>query len=173
MYFTPCNNWGLNKLLHLQGMHNNSVAISFGLWQTLLRRLGGRTSSPDMLLSLLSNLFVWMWFEINREWMVSCAHGTIWPWRHMPMVPYTHGAIYPCAHGAIFPCSVCIQCKSIVGGFTFTTNWSFNQSIKIYIAPLKDPYSEALPTQAKRKRTVHECKEDSRNPQRVLLFCAL
>jgi len=26
--------------------------------------------------------------------------------------------------------------------------------MKIYIAPLKDPYSEALPTQAKRKRTV-------------------
>jgi len=25
-----------------------------------------------------------------------------------------------------------------------------NQSMKIYIAPLKDPYSEALPTQAKR-----------------------
>src|SRR6218665_3038347 len=29
-----------------------------------------------------------------------------------------------------------------------------NQSIKIYIAPLQDPYSEALQTQAKRKRTV-------------------
>ena len=29
-----------------------------------------------------------------------------------------------------------------------------NQSIKIYIAPLQDTYSEALPTQAKRKRTV-------------------
>ena len=28
------------------------------------------------------------------------------------------------------------------------------QSIKIYIAPLQDPYLEALPTQAKRKRTV-------------------
>ena len=28
------------------------------------------------------------------------------------------------------------------------------QSIKIYIAPLQDPYSEALPTQAKQKRTV-------------------
>jgi len=27
------------------------------------------------------------------------------------------------------------------------------QSIKIYIAPLQDTYSEALPTQAKRKRT--------------------
>jgi len=25
-----------------------------------------------------------------------------------------------------------------------------NQSIKIYIAPLQEPYSEALPTQAKR-----------------------
>jgi len=30
----------------------------------------------------------------------------------------------------------------------------FIQSIKIYIAPLQGPYSEALPTQAKRKRTV-------------------
>lgn len=31
--------------------------------------------------------------------------------------------------------------------------WSFiNQSIKICIAPLKHPYSETLPTQAKRKR---------------------
>ena len=29
-----------------------------------------------------------------------------------------------------------------------------NQSINIYIAPLQDTYSEALPTQAKRKRTV-------------------
>jgi len=29
-----------------------------------------------------------------------------------------------------------------------------NQSIKIYIAPFKDPYPEALQTQAKRKRTV-------------------
>ena len=29
-----------------------------------------------------------------------------------------------------------------------------NQSVKIYIAPLQDTYSEALPTQAKRKRTV-------------------
>ena len=29
-----------------------------------------------------------------------------------------------------------------------------NQSIKIDIAPLPDPYSEVLPTQAKRKRTV-------------------
>jgi len=28
------------------------------------------------------------------------------------------------------------------------------KSIKIYIAPLKDPYSEALPTQAKWKKTV-------------------
>src|SRR6218665_3156298 len=28
-----------------------------------------------------------------------------------------------------------------------------NQSIKIYIAPFPDPYSEALPTQARRKRT--------------------
>ena len=27
-----------------------------------------------------------------------------------------------------------------------------NQSIKIYIAPLQDPYSEVLPTQAKQKR---------------------
>jgi len=31
---------------------------------------------------------------------------------------------------------------------------SINQSIKIYKAPLQDTYSEALPTQAKRKRTV-------------------
>jgi len=31
---------------------------------------------------------------------------------------------------------------------------SMNQSIKIYIAPLKDLYPEALPTQVKRKRTV-------------------
>ena len=31
---------------------------------------------------------------------------------------------------------------------------SINQSIKIYLAPLQDTYSEALPTQAKRKRTV-------------------
>jgi len=30
----------------------------------------------------------------------------------------------------------------------------FNQLIKIYIAPLQGPYSEALPTQAKRERTV-------------------
>jgi len=29
-----------------------------------------------------------------------------------------------------------------------------NQSIKIYIVPIQDPYSEALPTQAKRKRTL-------------------
>src|SRR6218665_971498 len=29
-----------------------------------------------------------------------------------------------------------------------------NQSIKIYIAPFQESYSEALPTQAKRKRTV-------------------
>jgi len=29
----------------------------------------------------------------------------------------------------------------------------FNQSTKIYIAPRQDTYSEALPTQAKRKRT--------------------
>jgi len=29
-----------------------------------------------------------------------------------------------------------------------------NLSIKIYIAPLQDPYSEALPTQAKRISTV-------------------
>src|SRR6218665_682953 len=29
-----------------------------------------------------------------------------------------------------------------------------NQSIKIYITPLQDPYLEGLPTQAKRKRTV-------------------
>src|SRR6218665_1825824 len=33
-------------------------------------------------------------------------------------------------------------------------NQSINQSIKIYIAPLQDTYSEALPTQAKRKRIV-------------------
>ena len=31
---------------------------------------------------------------------------------------------------------------------------SINQSIKIYIAPLQDTYSEALPTQANRKKTV-------------------
>src|SRR6218665_1776344 len=31
---------------------------------------------------------------------------------------------------------------------------SINQSVKIYIAPLQDTYSEALPTQAKRKRRV-------------------
>jgi len=31
---------------------------------------------------------------------------------------------------------------------------SINQSVKIYIAPLQDTYSEALQTQAKRKRTV-------------------
>jgi len=31
---------------------------------------------------------------------------------------------------------------------------TIKQSIEIYIAPLQDPYSEALPTQAKRKRTV-------------------
>ena len=29
--------------------------------------------------------------------------------------------------------------------------FNINQSIKIYIAPLQDLYSEALPTQAKRK----------------------
>jgi len=33
-------------------------------------------------------------------------------------------------------------------------NKSMNQAIKIYIAPLKDPYPEALPTQAMRKITV-------------------
>jgi len=37
---------------------------------------------------------------------------------------------------------------------TLSTGQTFNQSIKIYIAPLQDPYSEALPTQAKRKRTI-------------------
>jgi len=31
---------------------------------------------------------------------------------------------------------------------------NFNQSIKIYIAPLQDPYPEAQPTQAKWKRPV-------------------
>jgi len=31
---------------------------------------------------------------------------------------------------------------------------SINQSVKIYIVPLQDTYSEALPTMAKRKRTV-------------------
>ena len=35
-----------------------------------------------------------------------------------------------------------------------TLNQSINQSIKIYIAPLQDTYSEALPTQAKRKRSL-------------------
>jgi len=43
-------------------------------------------------------------------------------------------------------------------GFCFqlfiSINQSVNQSIKIYIAALKDPYSEALPIQAKRNRTV-------------------
>ena len=34
------------------------------------------------------------------------------------------------------------------------TSLSINQSIKIYIALLQDTYSEAPPTQAKRKRTV-------------------
>ena len=40
--------------------------------------------------------------------------------------------------------------------FVSYTGVSFliNQSIKIYIAPLQDPYSEVLLTQAKRKRTV-------------------
>jgi len=33
-----------------------------------------------------------------------------------------------------------------------------NQSPKMYTAPLQDPYSEALPTQVKRKRTVFEFK---------------
>src|SRR6218665_3847298 len=38
---------------------------------------------------------------------------------------------------------------------------SINQSIKIYIMPLQDTYSEALPTQAKRKRTVQEhCRKE-------------
>jgi len=37
---------------------------------------------------------------------------------------------------------------NITGKHTF----SINQSIKIYTAPLQDPYSEALPTQAKRKK---------------------
>jgi len=32
-------------------------------------------------------------------------------------------------------------------------NQSVNQSVKIYIASIQDTYSEALPTQAKRKRT--------------------
>ena len=37
---------------------------------------------------------------------------------------------------------------------TLTSFSHLNQSIKIYIAPLQDAYSEALPTQAKQKRTV-------------------
>ena len=35
-----------------------------------------------------------------------------------------------------------------------TLSQSINRAIKIYIASLQDPYSEALPTQAKRKITV-------------------
>jgi len=31
---------------------------------------------------------------------------------------------------------------------------NYYQSIRIYLAPLQDPYSEALPTQAKRRRAV-------------------
>src|SRR6218665_1153517 len=34
---------------------------------------------------------------------------------------------------------------------TILCNQLFNQSVKIYVAPLQDTYSEALPTQAKRK----------------------
>jgi len=38
---------------------------------------------------------------------------------------------------------------------------SINQSIKIYIAPLQDPYSDALPAQVKRKRTVYNSMEEN------------
>jgi len=44
-----------------------------------------------------------------------------------------------------------IMDATILGG---QLNQSINQSIKIYIVPLQDPYSEALPTQAKWKKTV-------------------
>ena len=37
--------------------------------------------------------------------------------------------------------------------------FSINQSVKIYIAPLQDTYSEALPTQAKRKRSLEKVVE--------------
>jgi len=41
-------------------------------------------------------------------------------------------------------------------GSIYSINQLINQSIKIYVAPLldQDPYSEVLPTQAKRKSTV-------------------
>jgi len=45
--------------------------------------------------------------------------------------------------------------KDVLEGLLLTTSiFNVNQSIKIYIASLQDSYSEALPTQAKRKRTV-------------------
>jgi len=47
--------------------------------------------------------------------------------------------------------------KFFILTFGYFQPYSFEhriQSIKIYIAPLQDPYSEALPTRAKRKTTV-------------------
>src|SRR6218665_3046346 len=41
----------------------------------------------------------------------------------------------------------------------FSINQSINQSIKIYIAPLQDTYSDALPTHAKRKRSLEKVVE--------------
>ena len=50
----------------------------------------------------------------------------------------------------------CIECNCSIGQHEEDA-WSIsytNQSVKIYIAPLQDTYSEALPIQDKRKRAV-------------------
>ena len=39
-----------------------------------------------------------------------------------------------------------------------------NQSIKVYKAPLQDPYSEVLPTQTKRKRSLEKVVELRKAP---------
>src|SRR6218665_98105 len=45
--------------------------------------------------------------------------------------------------------------REYIQAFSFEMgHFSINQLIKIYIVPLQDTYSEALPTQAKWKRTV-------------------
>src|SRR6218665_3336590 len=40
-----------------------------------------------------------------------------------------------------------------------SSSQSINQSVKIYIAPLQDTYSDALPTHAKRKRSLEKVVE--------------
>ena len=44
-------------------------------------------------------------------------------------------------------------CFTVAFGLNLTVG-PINQSVKIYIVPLQDTYSEVLPTQAKWKRTV-------------------